>query len=61
MWRLKVSNLERVLELASYMAGYEHHMGYPVYDGGHSEPETECQHENCKAVREFRYESWPIK
>lgn len=49
------STLETVIYLAEYMAGYQHHSGYPVYDGGHSEPESECQHEECKAVRDFKH------
>ena len=43
----------RVKKLAEDMAGYIHHSGYPVYDGGHSEPESACQHPDCVAVREF--------
>lgn len=42
----------RVLQLARDMAGYGHHAGYPVYDGGHTEPEESCQHPDCVAVRE---------
>jgi hypothetical protein len=53
------ARIERVLYLAKYMAGYIHHSGYPVYDGGHSEPEELCQHEDCKAVRGFVYELPP--
>ena len=47
---------KRILDLAYDMASYIHHIGYPVYDGGHSEPEEECQDPDCKAVREFRNE-----
>lgn len=43
---------DRVIQLAKDMAGYAHHAGYPNYDGGHSEPEAECQHPDCVAVRE---------
>ena len=48
--------LDIVLSLAAYMSGYEHHSGYPVYDGGHTEPEETCEHTNCKAVREVKLE-----
>ena len=41
----------RILTLAKDMAGYIHHSGYPVYDGGHSEPENQCQHPDCAAIR----------
>lgn len=44
---------QRVNRLAKDMASYIHHHGYPVYDGGHSEPEEECQHPDCLAVRLF--------
>lgn len=43
---------KRVLELARDMASYGHHSGYPRYDGGHSEPEEQCQHPDCVAVRD---------
>jgi len=42
----------RVIQLAHDMASYVHHSGYPRYDGGHSEPEENCQHVDCVAVRE---------
>ena len=48
--------VDRVLNLAAYMSGYTHHSGYPVYDGGHTEPEETCEHEDCKAVREVKNE-----
>lgn len=41
----------RVLQLAYDMASYIHHSGYPRYDGGHSEPEAQCAHPDCAAVR----------
>jgi hypothetical protein len=47
----------RVLDLAKNMASYIHHSGYPVYDGGHKQPEEACEHPDCVAVREFeKYE-----
>jgi hypothetical protein len=42
----------RVIQLAHDMASYVHHSGHPRYDGGHSEPEEQCQHLDCVAVRE---------
>lgn len=44
--------LNRTLQLAEDMSGYIHHSGYPVYDGGHTEPEETCEHVDCKAVRD---------
>lgn len=51
--RMTKEDLNRVKVLAVDMASYIHHIGYPVYDGGHTEPEITCQHPDCKAVREF--------
>lgn len=48
--------MNKVFDLAADMAGYIHHIGYPVYDGGHTEPEATCMHEDCKAVREAKLE-----
>ncbi len=45
-----------VFELAKNMASYAHSAGYPVFDGGHSEPENECRHPNCIAIRVFEKE-----
>jgi hypothetical protein len=44
--------LKITLDLAAYISGYLHHSGYPVYDGGHTQPEETCEHPDCKAVRE---------
>lgn len=53
---LTTEELELVYKLAYNMASYVHHSGYPVYDGGHSQPEETCQHEDCKVVRDFKHE-----
>ena len=45
------TNHDRVVQLAHDMASYVHHSGYPRYDGGHSEPEAQCTHPDCAAVR----------
>jgi hypothetical protein len=45
------SDNDRVVQLAHDMASYVHHSGYPRYDGGHSEPEEQCAHPDCAAVR----------
>lgn len=45
--------LRRVYDLAQNMASYAHHSGFPVYDGGHSEPEATCPNPDCVAVRRF--------
>jgi hypothetical protein len=49
--KARLTPSRRVTALAKDMASYIHHSGYPVYDGGHTEPESGCQHPDCVVVR----------
>ena len=51
MFNCSMNMAEQIIKLARDMASYIHHSGYPVYDGGHTEPEDQCQNPDCVAVR----------
>jgi len=54
-----IDEYKELLDLAQDIVSYNHHSGYPNYDGGHSEPESECPHPKCALIRKMRNESNP--
>lgn len=51
---LTLNEMFKLIQLAGDMSGYVHHSGYPVYDGGHTEPEETCKHADCAVVQKAK-------